>query len=163
MKRLLISFSVTITIGLMIYFSLALIKENDSEVKEDTIKQEEKNYEFDISYGEEININSMASTISEHENVIILLGEREKDATKKVSSLLGKVEKIDTIPIYYIEKENSNKTIYQNLINKYPTLSNYINFTPVILVFKNNELIGGLPGEVEEKNILNFLKYTEII
>ena len=52
---------------------------------------------------------------------------------------------------------------YQNLLASYPELNNYMNFTPVILVFRNKEFIGGLPGEVEKKNLIHFLEYTEVI
>ena len=72
---------------------------------------------------------------------------------------------MQNINIYYLERQDdiSLSLSYQNLLASYPELNNYMNFTPVILVFRNKEFIGGLPGEVEKKNLIHFLEYTEVI
>ena len=166
MRRLIIAFVITIVLGVGIYCLTTFIFKDKEEV---TVNKEEENseetYDFNISYGTKISLEEMGETISNNEEVIILIGNEEEDTTKKVSSILGNVENIDSLNVYYLEKEEmvSNETLYQSLFTTYPELSNYLNFTPVILVFKDNTLIGGLPGGVEEKNIVNFLEYTEVL
>ena len=162
MKRLFIAFGITLIIGLLIFLVSTFFKPKDTKLEEEDPVIEEKTYEFDISYAEEIALEEASSKIEENEKVLILLGKKDEDATKKVSSLLKDVE-IKEATIYYIEKEEENEEVYQSLMNTYPNLSNYLNFAPVILVFKDNELLGGLPSEVEEKNLLNFLEYTKVI
>lgn len=161
MKRLFIAFLITLVLGAGIYLFTTLIgnkKENSS------VKNEEITYEFDDSYSKEATIDTLSENINNEEDVIVLIGKKEEEPTKKVSTLLGDLE-MQNINIYYLERQDdiSLSLSYQNLLASYPELNNYMNFTPVILVFRNKEFIGGLPGEVEKKNLIHFLEYTEVI
>ena len=161
MKRLFIAFLITLVLGAGIYLFTTLIgnkKENSP------VKNEEITYEFDDSYSQEATIDSLSENINNEEDVIVLIGKKEEEPTKKVSTLLGDLE-MQNINIYYLERQDdiSLSLSYQNLLASYPELNNYMNFTPVILVFRNKEFIGGLPGEVEKKNLIHFLEYTEVI
>lgn len=161
MKRLFIAFLITLVLGAGIYLFTTLIgnkKENSP------VKNEEITYEFDDSYSQEATIDTLSENINNEEDVIILIGKKEEEPTKKVSTLLGDLE-MQNINIYYLERQDdiSLSLSYQNLLASYPELNNYMNFTPVILVFRNKEFIGGLPGEVEKKNLIHFLEYTEVI
>lgn len=161
MKRLFIAFLITLVLGAGIYLFATLIgnkKENSS------VKNEEITYEFDDSYSQEATIDTLSENINNEEDVIVLIGKKEEEPTKKVSTLLGDLE-MQNINIYYLERQDdiSLSLSYQNLLASYPELNNYMNFTPVILVFRNKEFIGGLPGEVEKKNLIQFLEYTEVI
>lgn len=161
MKRLFIAFLITLVLGAGIYLFTTLIgnkKENSS------VKNEEITYEFDDSYSQEATIDTLSENINNEEDVIVLIGKKEEEPTKKVSTLLGDLE-MQNINIYYLERQDdiSLSLSYQNLLASYPELNNYMNFTPVILVFRNKEFIGGLPGEVEKKNLIQFLEYTEVI
>ena len=161
MKRLFIAFLITLVLGAGIYLFTTLIgnkKENSS------VKNEEITYEFDDSYSQEATIDTLSENINNEEDVIVLIGKKEEEPTKKVSTLLGDLE-MQNINIYYLERQDdiSLSLSYQNLLASYPELNNYMNFTPVILVFRNRGFIGGLPGEVEKKNITQFLEYTEVI
>ena len=165
MKRLLITCVITIIIGLGIIFigNKVTDKTLESEIKTPTTPAE-PTYDFDLSYGSEIAWDELSHIIQNQDQVVILIGEKEEDATKKVSSLLGSIENIESLNVYYLEKEQEiQEDTFNNLLTTYPDLNNYLNFTPVILVFKNNTLIGGLPGETEVKNIENFFSYTQII
>lgn len=164
MKRLLIVFIITICLGGCIYFITTLFPKDDLESEFPNEEETEESYEFDISYGKKTTLEEIETEIVNNKEVIILIGTEKEDVTKKVSSILGTIENIESHNVYYLEKsEMTDEETYQNLLNNYPDLSNYINFTPVILVFRNNELIGGLPGEVEERNIKAFLEYAEVI
>ena len=161
MKRLFIAFLITLVLGAGIYLFTTLIgnkKENSS------VKNEEITYEFDDSYSQEATIDTLSENINNEEDVIVLIGKKEEEPTKKVSTLLGDLE-MQNINIYYLERQDdiSLSLSYQNLSASYHELNNYMNFTPVILVFRNKEFIGGLPGEVEKKNLIHFLEYTEVI
>lgn len=161
MKRLFIAFLITLVLGAGIYLFTTLIgnkKENSP------VKNEEITYEFDDSYSQEATIDTLSENINNEEDVIVLIGKKEEEPTKKVSTLLGDLE-MQNINIYYLERQDdiSLSLSYQNLLASYPELNNYMNFTPVILVFRNKEFIGGLPGEVERKNLIHFLEYTEVI
>ena len=161
MKRLFIAFLITLVLGAGIYLFTTLIgnkKENSP------VKNEEITYEFDDSYSQEATIDTLSENINNEEDVIVLIGKKEEEPTKKVSTLLGDLE-MQYINIYYLERQDdiSLSLSYQNLLASYPELNNYMNFTPVILVFRNKEFIGGLPGEVEKKNLIHFLEYTEVI
>lgn len=161
MKRLFIAFLITLVLGAGIYLFTTLIgnkKENSP------VKNEEITYEFDDSYSQEATIDTLSENINNEENIIVLIGKKEEEPTKKVSTLLGDLE-MQNINIYYLERQDdiSLSLSYQNLLASYPELNNYMNFTPVILVFRNKEFIGGLPGEVEKKNLIHFLEYTEVI
>lgn len=161
MKRLFIAFLITLVLGAGIYLFTTLIgnkKENSP------VKNEEITYEFDDSYSQEATIDTLSENINNEEDVIVLIGKKEEEPTKKVSTLLGDLE-MQNINIYYLERQAdiSLSLSYQNLLASYPELNNYMNFTPVILVFRNKEFIGGLPGEVEKKNLIHFLEYTEVI
>ncbi len=161
MKRLFIAFLITLVLGAGIYLFTTLIgnkKENSP------VKNEEIIYEFDDSYSQEATIDTLSENINNEEDVIVLIGKKEEEPTKKVSTLLGDLE-MQNINIYYLERQDdiSLSLSYQNLLASYPELNNYMNFTPVILVFRNKEFIGGLPGEVEKKNLIHFLEYTEVI
>lgn len=161
MKRLFIAFLITLVLGAGIYLFTTLIgnkKENSP------VKNEEITYEFDDSYSQEATIDTLSENINNEEEVIVLIGKKEEEPTKKVSTLLGDLE-MQNINIYYLERQDdiSLSLSYQNLLASYPELNNYMNFTPVILVFRNKEFIGGLPGEVEKKNLIHFLEYTEVI
>ncbi len=161
MKRLFIAFLITLVLGAGIYLFTTLIgnkKENSP------VKNEEITYEFDDSYSQEATIDTLSENINNEEDVIVLIGKKEEEPTKKVSTLLGDLE-MQNINIYYLERQDdiSLSLSYQNLLASYPELNNYMNFTPVILVFRNKEFIGGLPGEVEKKNLIHFLEYTEVI
>lgn len=161
MKRLFIAFLITLVLGAGIYLFTTLIgnkKENSP------VKNEEITYEFDDSYSQEATIDTLSENINNEEDVIVLIGKKEEEPTKKVSTLLGDLE-MQNINIYYLERQDdiSLSLSYQNLLASYPELNNYMNFTPVILVFRNKEFIGGLPGEVEKKNLIQFLEYTEVI
>lgn len=164
MKRLLITFIVTIVLGVGLYFLVTIFTDkNEEEIpvnKEETIEKEE----FDISNWTAISIEDLLEVLQNNEEVIIFVGNKDDENTKKVSTTLGNTENIDSLNIYYLEKgENINEnTSYQTLLTTYPTLSNYMNFTPVILVFRENTLIGGLPGGVEEKSLVQFFEYTEV-
>lgn len=161
MKRLFIAFLITLVLGAGTYLFATLIgnKEENSPVK-----NEEITYEFDDSYSQEATIDTLSENINNEEDVIVLIGKKEEEPTKKVSTLLGDLE-MQNINIYYLERQDdiSLSLSYQNLLASYPELNNYMNFTPVILVFRNKEFIGGLPGEVEKKNLIHFLEYTEVI
>lgn len=161
MKRLSIAFLVTLVLGVGIYFITTLTEKKDET---SPVIKEEITYEFDDSYSQETTIDTLSENINNEEKVIVLIGKKQEDSTKKVSSIVGELNIRDT-NIYYLERQNdmSKSLSYQNLLASYPELSNYMNFTPVILVFQNKEFIGGLPGEVEKKNIMQFLEYTEII
>ena len=161
MKRLFIAFLITFVLGAGIYLFATLIgnkKENSP------VKNEEITYEFDDSYSQEATIDTLSENINNEEDVIVLIGKKEEEPTKKVSTLLGDLA-MQNINIYYLERQDdiSLSLSYQNLLASYPELNNYMNFTPVILVFRNKEFIGGLPGEVEKKNLIHFLEYTEVI
>ena len=161
MKRLFIAFLITLVLGAGIYLFTTLIgnkKENSP------VKNEEITYEFDDSYSQEATLDTLSENINNEEDVIVLIGKKEEEPTKKVSTLLGDLE-MQNINIYYLERQDdiSLSLSYQNLLASYPELNNYMNFTPVILVFRNKEFIGGLPGEVEKKNLIHFLEYTEVI
>ena len=163
MKRFFISFLVTVILGAGLYFLITSFLKNNSEEREEPNNIDE-NYDFDDSYSTRTTIEELESLISSNEQIIILIGKEKEEATKKVSSILGSIENIDDLNVYYLEKEDQieKTTAYQNLLTNYPELTNYLNFAPVILVFRNNTLIGGLPGEKEKKNLLNFLEYTEV-
>ena len=163
MKRFFISFLVTVILGAGLYFLITSFLKNNSEEREEPNNIEE-NYDFDDSYSTRTTIEELESLISSNEQIIILIGKEKEEATKKVSSILGSIENIDDLNVYYLEKEDQieKTTAYQNLLTNYPELTNYLNFAPVILVFRNNTLIGGLPGEIEEKNLLIFLESTEV-
>ena len=161
MKRLFIAFLITLVLGAGIYLFTTLIgnkKENSP------VKNEEITYEFDDSYSQVATIDTLSENINNEEDVIVLIGKKEEEPTKKVSTLLGDLE-MQNINIYYLERQDdiSLSLSYQNLLASYPELNNYMNFTPVILVFRNKEFIGGLPGELEKKNLIHFLEYTEVI
>ena len=161
MKRLFIAFLITLVLGVGIYFITTLIGNKEETTP---VIKEEITYEFDDSYSENVTIDTLSENINNEEEVIILIGKKEEDPTKKVSAILGELEMQDT-NIYYLERQDniSESLSYQNLLASYPELNNYMNFTPVILVFRNREFIGGLPGEAEKKNITQFLEYTEVI
>ena len=161
MKRLFIAFLITLVLGVGIYFITTLIGNKEETTP---VIKEEITYEFDDSYSENVTIDALSENINNEEEVIILIGKKEEDPTKKVSAILGELEMQDT-NIYYLERQDniSESLSYQNLLASYPELNNYMNFTPVILVFRNREFIGGLPGEEEKKNITQFLEYTEVI
>ncbi len=163
MRRLVIVFILTIVVGVGIYLiSTMIFNQEEKKVLEE---KETEPILFDDSYSKEITIDHFEEEIKNNEQMIIFIGRKEEEATKKVSNVLKKVENIDELNVYYLEKEEkiNEQPSYQNLLSTYKELSNYMNFTPVILVFKNNTFIGGLPGEVEEKNLLQFLEYTEVI
>ena len=161
MKRLFIAFLITLVLGAGIYLFTTLIK---NKKENSPVKNEEITYEFDDSYSQEATIDTLSENINNEEDVIVLIGKKEEEPTKKVSTLLGDLE-MQNINIYYLERQDdiSLSLSYQNLLASYPELNNYMNFTPVILVFRNKEFIGGLPGEVEKKNLIHFLEYTEVI
>ena len=163
MRRLVIVFILTIVVGVGIYLiSTMIFNQEEKKVLEE---KETEPILFDDSYSKEITIDHFEEEIKNNEQMIIFIGRKEEEATKKVSNVLKKVENIDELNVYYLEKEEkiNEQPSYKNLLSTYKELSNYMNFTPVILVFKNNTFIGGLPGEVEEKNLLQFLEYTEVI
>ena len=163
MRRLVIVFILTIVVGVGIYLiSTMIFNQEEKKVLEE---KETEPILFDDSYSKEITIDHFEEEIKNNEQMIIFIGRKEEEATKKVSNVLKKVENIDELNVYYLEKEEkiNEQPSYQNLLSTYKELSNYMNFTPVILVFKNNTFIGGLPVEVEEKNLLQFLEYTEVI
>ena len=165
MKRLLLVFLATLVMGTGIYLTVSLLSKEDEKEKTPSIDVEKEiTYEFNFDYGVMITFDELATTIKENKEAIILIGEQAEEATKKVSSILVNIENISDEKVYYIEREEKpNEGVYQNLVTLYPELSSYLNFTPVILVFKDNTFVGGLPGEVEEKNITNFLEYTEVL
>lgn len=160
MKRLFMAFLITLVLGVGLYFITTLI----GSKKETTSVTKEITYEFDDSYSKEVTIDKLSENINDQEEVIVLIGEKKQETTKKVSTILGDLN-IKKTNIYYLEREDKmvNSLSYQNLLVSYPELSNYMNFTPVILVFRNHTFIGGLPGEVEAKNITQFLEYAEVI
>ena len=163
MRRLVIVFILTIVVGVGIYLiSTMIFNQEEKKVLEE---KETEPILFDDSYSKEITIDHFEEEIKNNEQMIIFIGRKEEEATKKVSNVLKKVENIDELNVYYLEKEEkiNEQPSYQNLLSTYKELSNYMNFTPVILVFKNNTFIGGLPVEVEEKNLLQFLEYTEVL
>ena len=153
MKRLLLTSLITIVIGIVIFitYELFFIKENveTSETEQQNIEQI---YEFDISYAKKV-------AIEELKNII------EEEATKKISTILSDLKDVYKFNLYYLEKESGiEKTLaYQDLLTSYPDITNYINFTPVILAFKNNQFIAGIPGGVEQKNMVSFLEYIETL
>ena len=164
MKRLGIVFLATLVIGTGIYLLVNFLTNKEEAATPTVSEPKEITYEFTFDYGTSIQFNELSSTLKENREAIILIGKEKEEATKKVSTLLGNIENISSEKVYYIEREDSSyENSYQELISLYPELSSYLNFTPVILVFKDNTFVGGLPGEVEEKNIINFLEYTEVL
>lgn len=158
MKRLIFAFLITIVIGFIIYYiSSTLFLKQDRVKNSDTPKKEEIKYSFDISYGTQIELLDIDDKLQDA-YVIILIGEKEHNSTKKVSTLLGKSINNKDFKAYYIEKDDNFN--YQKLISKNAEIANYLNFTPVILAFKSGNFVAGLPGEVEEKNISAFLEYV---
>lgn len=137
MKRLFIAFLITLVLGVGIYFITTLIGNKEETTP---VIKEEITYEFDDSYSETVTIDALSENINNEEEVIILIGKKEEDPTKKVSAILGELEMQDT-NIYYLERQDniSESLSYQNLLASYPELNNYMNFTPVILVFRNRE------------------------
>lgn len=166
MKRLLLTSLITIVIGIVIFitYELFFIKENveTSETEQQNIEQI---YEFDISYAKKVAIEELKNIIEEEETILIFIGKEEEEATKKISTILSDLKDVYKFNLYYLEKESGiEKTLaYQDLLTSYPDITNYINFTPVILAFKNNQFIAGIPGGVEQKNIVSFLEYIETL
>ena len=97
MKRLFIAFLITLVLGAGIYLFTTLIgnKEENSPVK-----NEEITYEFDDSYSQEATIDTLSENINNEEDVIVLIGKKEEEPTKKVSTLLGDLE-MQNINIYH--------------------------------------------------------------
>lgn len=162
MRRLLITCIITIMIGLGIFtvYNLIFKQQEIKDIEQETV---EENYEFDISYAKKIAIEELENIIKKEETILIFTGKEAEEATRKVSTILKKIKNIESFDIYYLEKEDNieNTSAYKDLLTNYSDISNFINFTPVILAFKNNQFLGGLPGEVEQKNIINFLKYID--
>ena len=163
MRRLIIAFIITIVLGVGIYFLTTLFTGQEEDIPTNKEKAEEKE-EYAVSNWQKITIEDLKEKLEAKEEIVLFIGKTEDENTKKVSTNLGNIDNIDSLNVYYLEKteEMNEDTLYQNFLTTYPDLSNYMNFTPVILVFRENVLIGGLPGGVEEKNLINFLKYTEV-
>ena len=157
MKRLGIAFLITIILGGIIYLFVSIFKEEEKN----TIKEE---IYFDFSYGKEITLDELEQVLKK-DFAVILMGNKENKATKTVSLLLKNIKSENKVNYYYLEKKDSfnNEEIYENFMLSYPSISNYMNFSPVILVFNNNSFIGGLPGEVKERNLTQFLEYTQVL
>ena len=165
MKRFIITCLLTIIIGMSIFVIYSFLsKEKDQDESQTEQESVEENYEFDISYAKQISTEELENILNKEGTTFIFIGRSTEDATKKVSTILRSIEKIDSLNFYYLEKDEiDNTTLYQDLPMNYPDISNYINFTPVILAFRNNQFLGGLPGEVKSKNVVNFLNYIETL
>lgn len=166
MKRLFLTSLITIVIGIGIFivYELFFTRENieTPEIKEQNTEQI---YEFDISYAQNVAIEELKNIIEKEENLLLFIGREEEETTKKISTILSELKDTNQFNLYYLEKERDieKTSAYQDLLTSYPDITNYINFTPVILAFKNNQFIAGLPGGVEQKNLANFLEYIESV
>ena len=118
MKRLFIAFLITLVLGVGIYFITTLIGNKEETTP---VIKEEITYEFDDSYSENVTIDTLSENINNEEEVIILIGKKEEDPTKKVSTILGELEMQDT-NIYYLERQdNISKSLsYQNFPPSFP-------------------------------------------
>ena len=80
MKRLFIAFLITLVLGVGIYFITTLIGNKEETTP---VIKEEITYEFDDSYSENVTIDTLSENINNEEEVIILIGKKEEDPTKK--------------------------------------------------------------------------------
>lgn len=158
MKRFVLVFLITIVLGIGLYFVGMLFVSHEDDYSYEN--EEEAELYIDI-YELEISLASLMSMVEEGQTVVVFMGNKNDETTQKVGEVISGIAGIEDLNIYYLEKEE-NET-YQELMNEYPLVSDYIKFSPVILVFKDNDFVGGLPGEVKEKNIINFFSYTEVM
>lgn len=160
MRRLILIIALTLVIGIATYIGLDIF----TKEKEENVKTTEITYEFDDSYMEPISTTNIMNKL-ENEDLILFIGQKTEEETARVTTILKEyASKID-IPIYYLEKYSdiNNDESYQEFLQTYPALNNYVNFTPVILVFQKQNFIAGLPGGIAKKNLENFLKYTNLL
>ena len=84
MKRLLITFIVTIVLGVGLYFLVTIFTDkNEEEIpvnKEETIEKEE----FDISNWTDISIEDLLEVLQNNEEVIIFVGNKDDENTKRI-------------------------------------------------------------------------------
>ena len=160
MRRLLIACVITIVLGVGIYLVGDLIIKNKED--EPVAEKTEETVQIDV-YQNKITTEELIDTIKDKETIVVFLGSQEDEATINVGKTLGSIKEIESFSLYYLEKKELDDLMYQSLLNNYPDLTNYLNFTPVILVFKESTLVGGLPGEVEKKNIIQFFNYVELM
>ena len=160
MRRLLIACVITIVLGVGIYLVGDLIIKNKED--EPVAEKTEETVQIDV-YQNKITTEELIDTIKDKETIVVFLGSQEDEATINVGKTLGSIKEIESFSLYYLEKKELDDLTYQSLLNNYPDLTNYLNFTPVILVFKESTLVGGLPGEVEKKNIIQFFNYVELM
>ncbi len=158
MSRLIATFGVTIIIGFALFLAITFFFKKDET-------SEQNGVSFDISYVSQIKIDELIEIIASEEEVILLVGNSLEEATIKVSNILKNMGNLDDLNIYYLEKTDDivKSSYYTDIILQYPELNNYLNFTPVILVFRANNLVAGLPGEIEQRNLRQFFLYTDVI
>lgn len=153
MKRFLSSLIVTLILGSIILISLNYFKKDNEE--------NELGYIFDMSYATTIEATNLQELIK-NEEIILMIGNKNQNSTAKMSAFLKDVASDYNLKIYYLEKDGIDLDIYNTWANSIPNLNEFSGFSPVLLVFKNNALINGYPGDAEYRNLLSFLKYCEV-
>ncbi len=161
MRRFIITCVITVVLGVGVYLVVDFIGKNNGE--DVPVNEEiEETMQIDV-YQNKITMEELMDIAIDAETLVVFVGNQEDEATINVGTVLSSIPEIETFPFYYLEKEELDASLYQSLLISYPELENYINFTPVILVFKNNILFGGLPGEVEKRNVIQFFEYAELM
>ena len=161
MRRFIITCVITVVLGVGVYLVVDFIGKNNGE--DVPVNEEiEETMQIDV-YQNKITMEELIDIAIDAETLVVFVGNQEDEATINVGTVLSSIPEIETFPFYYLEKEELDASLYQSLLISYPELENYINFTPVILVFKNNILFGGLPGEVEKRNVIQFFEYAELM
>ena len=161
MTRFIITCVITVVLGVGVYLVVDFIGKNNGE--DVPVNEEiEETMQIDV-YQNKITMEELMDIAIDAETLVVFVGNQEDEATINVGTVLSSIPEIETFPFYYLEKEELDASLYQSLLISYPELENYINFTPVILVFKNNILFGGLPGEVEKRNVIQFFEYAELM
>lgn len=153
MKRFLISLIITLALGSLIIFLI-------NYDKDDNASQELK-YVFDISYADVVEAKDLGELIKAEET-ILMIGDKNQNSTAKMSAFLKDVASDYKLKIYYLEKDGIDLDSYNAWVNSIPNLKEYSGFSPLLLVFKNGELISGYPGDAEYRNLYSFLKYCEV-
>jgi len=153
MKRFLISLIITLALGSVIIFLINYDKDdNDSE---------ELRFVFDINYANVVEAKDLRELVKKEET-ILMIGDKNQNSTAKMSAFLKDVASDYKLNIYYLEKDGIDLETFNTWVNSISNLNNYSGFSPVLLVFKNNELISGYPGDAEYRNLYSFLKYCEV-
>lgn len=159
MKRFLVVFLTTLLIGGIVFLIFSFIPKSEEIIEEQPEEEEEV---YIDPYSNEIVIEDLLSTVADKETLVVFIGNKDEEVTKNVGEVLSQIKEVADLNLYYIENSSITTEIYQELVLAYPDLADYIKFSPVILVFKDKNFVGGLPGEVDEMNITTFFSYTEI-